>query len=707
MPFQTQTVDLGEFDLDRFLAQQRLALQAPKAKKKKGFLLDQVSTGGGIGGALAGGAAGAAIGSAVPVVGTAVGGILGALLGGAAGSAGGEVVENKITGDQWDKNVANEALLGGLTSLPIGAGLKLAQAGLKAGTGIGKTGVRELIDQAGAKVVPGSVQTAAKAGAATKTGKRVEDFGAKMMASQSQLTGAQARQMGIRPVETMKRINQRTGLSNLDDMAEVSRGLTGNGADSILDTLTRASVDSTNGVALGDLRSMASKLIDDKGSLLSGPERKRLLDQVKYAATTMHGGSEGSLSTLANPSKALDQANAFRGTARELTNSFTATPAQKQQAKIYNDLAKHLEDSIYKSPGVNESIPMLAKAGSDDLFLRAQELRAAGNHAQANAYQKIGEEVFNVKNVKDLRKLKKDFVDIGKIDNATAQAQGARAFNSEDAMSLIRKNPVTGGLGLAMNAAIPRAASTVMKAGRAAQAGAGKAARTNQALLPLAARQGAARVLTTPQDTSDPSLDPTMTADAQFGLDPTTDTGAVAPEPSIGGYTKSQLEAAMIRAASDPHGQDAFDQLKVLYSLLPQDQGANLSSSTAQLAAKQATGSTALDQLEGAFQAAGGGQGSIGGGIAQILGNLNINPAAGTYNDQIAGTARQLSRAMGETGAGSDSDAQAYISMLPRLTDSPERAAQKIALLRQRLAAARQNTLLYGSGASDQFGANA
>ena len=128
-----------------------LAAQTPQPTKKKGFWADQISTGGSLGGALAGGAAGTAI---LPGVGT----LIGALLGGAVGGAGGQVAENKITGEQdLMKDVGTEALWGGATALPFGAGLKLAKAGGTLAKGLGSTTARQgamnLVQEAGIKTM--------------------------------------------------------------------------------------------------------------------------------------------------------------------------------------------------------------------------------------------------------------------------------------------------------------------------------------------------------------------------------------------------------------------------------------------------------------------------------------------------------------------------------------------------------------------------
>lgn len=135
-------------------AAQRVTRAPVNPKKKKGFLEDMVSTGGGIAGSLGGAAAGAAIGSAVPVVGTAIGGLIGAVLGGGLGSAGGEIVENVSAGEDWDKNVLSEGAFGAATSLPFGAGFKLLKAGAQGVRGVaGREVAKDLVQQAGLQTI--------------------------------------------------------------------------------------------------------------------------------------------------------------------------------------------------------------------------------------------------------------------------------------------------------------------------------------------------------------------------------------------------------------------------------------------------------------------------------------------------------------------------------------------------------------------------
>lgn len=92
-------------------------------KKKKGFMVDQISTAGGILGGLAG----------LPL------GIIGAGGGAAVGSGLGEAIENIITGDDLGKNVVKETAIGGVLGAGPGRLLKSGLA-LKGGGKIEQVG---------------------------------------------------------------------------------------------------------------------------------------------------------------------------------------------------------------------------------------------------------------------------------------------------------------------------------------------------------------------------------------------------------------------------------------------------------------------------------------------------------------------------------------------------------------------------------------
>lgn len=129
---------------------------APAPQKRKNFLLDQISTVGGI----LGGIGGSFI---APLAGTAGGA--------AAGSGLGEAIENLITGDSVTKNVGKEAALGGV----FGAGpIKLLKGGaaLAGGKGIqaaSQAAMTPLRQAAGQSLVNASDNLATKAFRLTPT----------------------------------------------------------------------------------------------------------------------------------------------------------------------------------------------------------------------------------------------------------------------------------------------------------------------------------------------------------------------------------------------------------------------------------------------------------------------------------------------------------------------------------------------------------
>jgi len=682
----TKTVDLGAgFDHTKLWEKKQAK------KKQKNFLVDNISTAGGIGGSLAGASLGAAAGSVVPVIGTAAGGIIGALLGGALGGGGGQAAENVITHDNLWNGVGQEALMNGVMGAgPIRAGsLALRTAGGLV-TGSGKRALAE----AGTKAMTDApIRTVL---GLSKTGAKLERGGNRLLGSQANLGKKDIRELGAgrTPESVISSLNKRYGARNIDQMAEVAGNVTGkNGAYS---ELTRNAIGNSKGVDLGDIRTVANDLMIDKGTRLSAPTRKQILDSVKHNLVKANGGSKGSLNPLSNPLEAFDVAKSWESQAAEMLNKATVTTADKQQAAIYKELAKTVNERLFNAPGVKEGLDM-AKGDAARSF--EQMAAKAPTKQQREIYKKLAQETQGIKDVKQLRKLQSDWVAASEVNKGVemGRAGASQALGGQaQGLGKMVQRPMNLAA-VPLDAATPRVASGVARAGRALQ---GRGGGNPYGVLPVTGRVGIAGALTNQGTPVDPSqqqqVDPAQ-LDALYAQQGMQDPSQMQQqEPSIAGYTQTQIEVAMARALA-AGDSEAFTQLKQLYSMLPSaDNG--MSSNTAALAAKQATGATILDQLQQSYAAAGGGQGALGGNIANILGNLNLNSAAGTYNDQLAGDARLLSRAMGETGAGSDSDANAYISQLPRLTDSPERAAQKIALLRQKLAAARQNTLVYGAG---------
>lgn len=614
----------------------------------------------------------------------------GALFGGAQGAL--EPIKDKGSGATAE-DIGGKAL--------TGAGVGALTGGIIGGAG---KAVSKVANKSGGK--PSSILK--------KFGTNAERLGNDLMGSQANLTRAEARKIGVNPSNVMGSISKRTGMGSLDDMAEVGKNLTGGGDDSLLDTITRAAVGESKGVEVGDLRKAAQMAIDNGGSVLSDSQRKNLLRNMTQAGVTMRGGAKGSLSTLADPGKALDQANVFRSTARDLTKGLNVSAEQRQQAKIYNDVASQIEKAIYDSPGVNESLPLLRKAGVDDMLFKAEDAANAGNKAQAEAYRQLAKELGSVQDIKSLRKMKKDFVDLAKIDEASAQAQsgaGAQLGDNMQGLGKLVQKP-TNLLAVPLNAATPKVGAGIAKVSRILK-GKGSAGDIDQKALKDA--------FTTPPAVAG-------TASSVFGrlVNPTVSRGAAAtqpeaapqdaslqelPEDDMGEisnmptedanniFTKENIQKFILQDMAGNEGKNVT-QLLALYKAFGQDNEQKVNATTQKALAQSANGESTIAQLEQLLSQAGGGQGNISGNISNFLGGLGFNNDAKTYNDLSRGSVAQLAKALGETGTLSDSDIATYSAMIPKLTDTSEVAQNKIAALKERLQAARHNTAQYGVGSS-------
>jgi len=650
---------------------QQIALQMAQAKPAKqkssgNFLTSLLPTAGGILGGIGGSFFG-------PGVGTAVGG--------AAGAGAGKFLQNILEGkSDAGEGVLGEAALGTLGGVGKGlSAIKGAAGAVKAGQGLKSAGD---ILRYGTKVTP-VLSTQASTGLLSRTGKGLENLSGKMLGSQSQITAAQARQAGINPVKALSSVNKRTGLTNLNDMAEVSRGLTG-GKDSMLDMLTREAVGSTNGVKLPDLHKTAKDLLDNVGSVIPESQRKQLLNNIVNAESSMRGGASGTLSTLANPQSALDIANTFRGTAKELTNSFTSTPAQKQLAKVYVSLAGNIEQNLYKSPGVSESIPTLVKAGADDLLFKAQDLKAIGNTAQAKAYEKVAVDLRNVKDIAGLRKFKKDFVDIGKIDTATAQAEGTRTLAGGSvagkAGSILR-NPMNI-VAAPLDVATPAIAGATARAGRALQGGMSVPQMSTGAKISGTQLTGRALTGTLPGQGAEPSITmPTQSAMMETGTGTTDLTGTDVNQPI---YTKEAVASDIQKDLVSTGGAN-MDKYITLYNFLnPEIKDTKQKQASVKEYSQANTALSGVDQLSKmisenpslAYTSQLSNVPLVGGLLSGATGSSEYNATANNILNSIARL---------NTGANMPASEESMYrkTYLPQPGDNPETVQQKMATLQQ------------------------
>lgn len=551
----------------------------------------------------------------------------------------------------------------------------------------------------GAKGIMGGAK-AAQPGLLSRVGKGLENKGQDLLGTQANLTRAEGRRIGANPAEILGGINRRTGLTKMDDMAQVAKGVTGQ--DGAYSELTRNAVGNIPGVDIGDIRSIGADILANKAPLITGKQKDSILESFNNSAVTARGGSAGSLNPLAAPQETLDMSRNFRAMASDITKSPTVSAKDRQLANVYNDLAKNIEDRIYSSPGIDEGLKLAAPDRAADLLRMAE---SAPSRAQAKAYKKLAEEIQGIGDVKSLRTAQKDFVNLGKVDEATARAQagaGAQLGDQMQGLGKIAQKP-TNLIAMPLNAATPAVGGMMTRAGRALQ-GTGGGMMSNPAMRFLAPQAGVrlgadALGLRGGEEAAAAQQEAALGADAMGVLGGASGTGAMAGKAEPQSMYSRENAAMDIQNDLQRTGGENMEKYLKLYEFMnPETKGGKANATTQKALAQSANADSTLQQLEAMMQQAGGAGGPVGGNLSSFFGGLGLNNNAKTYNDLASGSVTQIAKALGETGAMSDSDRVAYQNLIPKITDTQEVAAAKFAALRERMAAAQNSALQYGAG---------
>lgn len=164
-------------------------------------------------------------------------------------------------------------------------------------------------------------------------------------------------------------------------------------------------------------------------------------------------------------------------------------------------------------------------------------------------------------------------------------------------------------------------------------------------------------------------------------------------EPTINGYTYDDLENAYFNAimAGDSGAASVIEgMIGVLDNKLKRQQTLSKNSKSSETAQKQQAAMDILNTLMGNFEA----QGPIAGTFTNILNNLtggNYNYQAANYNEQAKGSLSMIIKALGETGALAEGDVERAMGLIPQITDSQEKAADKYQKLMAMLQSAGGN----------------
>lgn len=353
---------------------QSFVSQRGLAPKKKGFLLDQISTAGGILGGIGGS-------FVAPVLGTAVG---------AAGGSGlGEAIENAITGDSLTKNVAKEAALGGV----FGAGpLRLAKAGI----GLAK----------GGKAVASAASAASTAAPKNSIKGKLTNLGDKLLTSQyGTISKPVAR--ATRPEETLGQLAN-FGITKPDDVERIAKGFTG--SSGLVNKAVTKAVSQSQRIPTDGIQQVFDDAVELNG--LVDKDAAAVRSVFRAQMKKIMGGPTGSLKPDADPSDVLDVMKSLEKRAANLSgrgsNYRLSTPERVDQAKALLAVKDELQERLFQASSKGAGLSGVLTPKFRDQLIGLQP-----NNRQWQAF--VDDTVMQSKDIGALRSTMAPFVRAGQI----------------------------------------------------------------------------------------------------------------------------------------------------------------------------------------------------------------------------------------------------------------------------------------------------
>lgn len=542
-------------------------------------------------------------------------------------------------------------------------------------------------------------------------------FGNTLEGAQTNITRAAARDLGIESTgKTVENVRRKTGLTNLETQAQLARELTG-GADSLMDTIQRNALSATEDGS-GNYTADTTKLLGEVEGIVR-----------KYANRTNMKGEAGLNKLIddvrndivARDTDLLSKANNFKASAAELRGKGIVNPSEgdSAKAKIYAEIGKKLDDLSYNAIP-KDNVNDMFNATISEMRARATQAQNNGNREIANAYNNLADSLDKQpRTIKAYRSFKKDFVDVAQINQLTARADNGAGLqlgnNAAGALkrfgNTVLNRPINAALAKA-GAAVNSAADLVDNLGTpAANGGTPTQPLSQDAQLLLGnfigrteGQNASGNMVQNARKAEDYQNLESMLAEMQGGSEglPMAQNGNI-----MGGYPQvdmspvldqmNQIQNAMSNAmaAGDIKAYSQLaDMYKDAYAVYQAQakmnnagtEGSSLSTAEKNQLAKLQSAGTALDQLESLYQKAGGGQGVIGGNIANFLGGLGLNSDVNTYNQLAQGLINQIGAAIGKTDSlNTEGEVQRALSLVPKITDDNQTAMNKLSTLRQLL----------------------
>lgn len=670
-------------------------------------------------------------------------GALNSKIGNATSNVGSKLLNNKFATSTLGRGALSGAVGGGVgagTSAAL-AGQDVGQAALQgaltgAGAGATQAGIMSGINRLGQRVsnrnntiqnventTPDTTDDFRAYGDSelanrTKKGMAadaISRLGNTLEGAQSNITRAAANDLGIDSTgKVIENVRKKTGLTNLETQAKLAKELTG-GADSLLDNVQRAALTASEDgkpfkVDTTSVENNISKIVNQFAD-------DNVLDTKKTAATLKRTVGN-------NDSDVISISNKLKSWARDLRGKGVAEPPAKDKAlaNIYSAVADELDDLSY-SAIPKSNVNDMFDVAINEMKSRATQAQKKGNTDVVRAYTQLADALDNTeRTIPAYRSFKKDFVEVSKISRLSNQAENGAAQNMGNSAAGAKKKLGNLLLSRPINAGLAKAGAGLNivadKLGSSAGAGARRSVQTtplspeiqtilgnyigrttgeaqaNKNIQNIQREQDYQRL----EDMFSPIL--SQTTDS-LGLDGSYGAPQSQMNNMLGGQLIS-ISNAMNNALA-AGDLDAYNELASLYkqtyeasglgSSSTGSAGSNSNTNTIKMStteknqlAKLQTAGTAIDELETLFKKAGGGQGIIGGNIANFLGGLGLNSDVNTYNQLSQGLINQIGAAIGKTDAlNTEGEVQRALSLVPKLTDDNQTAINKLATLRSLL----------------------
>lgn len=552
----------------------------------------------------------------------------------------------------------------------------------------------------------------------TLTGRAAESLkrtGKYLEGMQASLNKSDKKKIGVQDTgKFIDGVRKKTGISNLADQAEFARNITG-GADSVLDTMQKRALSyDANG----------KPFYVDTSDVYNGIDT--VLKDAKVTSSTLGGRNQRDKFVQDLQDDIMDANGDLLGLAsswHESAATFRKSDAAgaKQKAKVYEAMARKLEDASYsKIP--QENVDAMFSASIDELRNRANN---ATNTQAKKAYAQAADQLeATPRTIKDFRSFKEDFVKVNKIydkvlenenGGAVRMARGIRGTANAVKDALIEKplywaaNKVGAGLSTAGDAISGTRAATATTTptqatplslseqnmygilGTRIGTNQGQEA-TNQAIKNREFNNLEEQLSNTMAEAEALYNAPVSSSYRQQTLNPMQEQLS-----NIVGAMNNAMAAGDISAYNElaKMYNTAYSIYKNQAAMLGEEEGGTSNLSTAeknQLAKLQSAG-TALDELESLYKKAGGGQGILAGNVQNFLGSVGLNSDVNTYNQLAQGLINQIGAAIGKTDSlNTEGEVQRALSLVPKITDDNQTAMNKLTTLRQLL---QQNTNSY------------